>query len=181
MRITIVVGKFGLHVVQLRVLEKQHRVRIRQRRCQHAPRVGHRRRCQHAQARYVRIPTFETVRMLRRQLSTGACRHPDHQWHGKLPARHMAQQRGGIDNLVECQQAEVDRHDFDDGAHASQRRTDAGTYEAEFGQRGVAYPVGAELLQQTLGHRVSTAVAAYVFAHQKYPRVRQHRFAQRLL
>jgi hypothetical protein len=55
-----------------------------------------------------------------------------------------------VHDLVERQQAEVDRHDLDDRAHAAQRRADAGADEAEFRQRRVADALGAEFLEQAL-------------------------------
>ena len=67
------------HVVEHDVLEDQHRVGILQRRPQHAARVLERRRRQHLDAGNVRIPAFEAVRMLRRELAAGAGRHADDQ------------------------------------------------------------------------------------------------------
>jgi hypothetical protein len=57
----------------------------------------------------------------------------------------MAVQGCGIDDLVECEQAEIDGHQFDDGAHAAQGRADAGAGEAEFRKGGIADAFRAEL------------------------------------
>ena len=64
----------------------------------------------------------------------------------------MWRQRGGVvDDLVQRQQAEVDRHDLDDRPHAAQRRADAGADERRFRQRRVADSLRPELLEQALG------------------------------
>ncbi|MNN57025.1 hypothetical protein D3C81_1719890 [compost metagenome] len=122
--------------------------------------------------------------MLRRQLAPGAGGHAHHQRHRELPAGHVAQGGGGVHQRVEGEQAEVHRHHLDDRPHAAQRRTDAGGDEAQFGQRRVAHPLLAELVEQALGHREGAAVAADVLAHQEHPRVARqclaHCFAQRL-
>jgi hypothetical protein len=130
------------------VLEDHHRVVAAQGRQQHAARILQRGRRQHAQARHVRVPGFEAVRVLRRELPAGAGGHADHDRHAHLAARHVAQRGGVVHDLVQRQQAEVDRHHLDDGAHAAQRRADARAHEGRLGKRRVAHPVFAELFQQ---------------------------------
>ena len=155
------------HVVEHDVLEDQHRVRILQRGPQHAARVLERRRRQHLDAGNVRVPAFEAVRVLRRKLAPGAGRHADHQRHAELVARHVADRGGGIENLIEREQAEIDRHQLDDRPHAGHRGANAGAGEARFRQRRIADALGAELGEQSLAHRVAAAVAADVLAHQE--------------
>jgi hypothetical protein len=53
--------------------------------------------------------------MLRGELLARTGRHADHQRHAELPARHVPDRGGRVHDLVERQQAEVDRHQLDDG------------------------------------------------------------------
>ena len=90
----------------------------------------------------------------------------------------MCEQRGGVvHDLVERQQAEVDRHDLDDRAHPAERGADAGADEGRLRQRRVADPLGAELLEQALAHGEAAAVAADVLAHQEDALVARQRLA----
>ena len=56
------------------------------------------------------------MRVLGGELAPGAGRHSDNERDRELPAGHMAKGRSGIDDLIERQQAEVHRHDFDNRA-----------------------------------------------------------------
>ena len=67
--------------------------------------------------------------MLRGQLPTGPCGHPNNERHVELPAGHVEQRGGSIHQLIERQQAEVDCHDFDDRTEPSECGTDAGADE----------------------------------------------------
>jgi hypothetical protein len=90
------------------------------------------------------------------------------------------QQGGGIvHDLVEGEQAEVDRLDLDDGAHAAKRGADAGPHERRLRQRRVADPLGVELFQQPEAHREAAPVAAHVLAHQEDAPVTAEGVAQR--
>ena len=75
---------------------------------------------------------------------------------------------GIVDDLVECQKAEVHRHDLDDGPHAGHGCADAGADKGQFGQRRVADAVLAEFFEQALGDGVAAAVARHVLAHQEH-------------
>jgi hypothetical protein len=92
----------------------------------------------------------------------------------------VQQRRSVVHDLVECEQAEVDGHDFDDRSHAAERGTDAGANERRLGQRSVANSIGAELLQQTEADGEASAVAADVFAEEEDALVGLHRFSNRL-
>ena len=76
--------------------------------------------------------------MLCRELAAGAGRHADNQRHGELAARHMRDRRGVVDDLVERQQAEIDRHDLDDRPHAGHRRADARRRRRRLSESGVS-------------------------------------------
>ena len=150
------------------MLEDEHRVGIRQRRGEHAVRVLEGCRRQDPQSRDVRVPPFEAVRVLRRELAAGAGGHPDHERNRALTARHVEQRRRVVEDLIEGEQAEVHRHDLDDRAHPAEGGADTGAHERRFRQRRVTDPLGPELLEQPLAHGEAAAVPADVLAHQEH-------------
>ena len=170
--------QLAFQVVEQRILEHDDRVRVEQRGPEHPPRVLERRGRHDADARDVRVPPLEAVRMLRGELPPGTGRHADHERDAELAARHMADGGGVIDDLVEREQAEVDGHHFDDRQHAVQRRADARADERRLGQRRVAYALLAEFRQQSLAHGVAAAVAPDVLAHEEHALVAGERLPQ---
>jgi len=174
-------GKLAGHVVEHDVLENQNRIGVLQRGPQHTAGILKRRRRQHFDAGDMRVPAFEAVRMLGGKLAPGAGRHPDHQRHAELVSRHVTHCGRGIEYLVERQQAEIHRHQFDDRPHAGHRRADAGAGEPGFRERRIANPLRPEFGEQPVAHRVAAAVAADVLTHQKNALVALDRVAQRLL
>ena len=125
-------------------------------------------------------PALEAVRVLRRELAATAGRHPDHQRHRELAARHVRQRRRAVDDLVQREQAEVAGHDLDDRAQARDRGADTGADEAVLGQRRVDDALRPELLEQALADRVAAAVAAHVLAEQQDARIGVQRITDRL-
>ena len=113
------------------------------------------------------VPDFQTVGMLGGHLRPPPGRHAHHQRHTELSSRHVPDGRGVVDDLIERQQAEIDRHDLDDGAHPAQSRADAGPDEGRFRQRRIADALGAKFLERPLLQAYEPAVATDVFSHQK--------------
>ncbi len=161
------------------MFEDQHRVRIGECRGEHEPRVFQCRRGQDLKAWDVGVPAFETVRVLRRELAAGTGGHANDDRYFELPARHVPDRCRVVDDLVECQEAEIDRHDLDDRAHPAERGADPGADKGRFGERRVADALGAELVEQALGNRIAAAVAPDILAHQKDARISQQRLADR--
>src|SRR5208283_4148788 len=135
---------------------------------------------QYSKARDVREPSFERMRMLRGDAPSAAGRHADNQWDGELPAGHMRNRGGIVDNLVEREKAEVAGHDLDDGPHAHHRRANARANNGAFGQRRVPDAFFAELFEHPLRHRVAAAIATDILSHQEDARIFDQRLAQRL-
>jgi hypothetical protein len=111
------------------------------------------------------------------ELAAGAGRHADHQRHAELVARHVTHGSGIVEDLVEREQAEIHRHQFDDRTHAGHRGADAGAGEARLRQRRVPDPLGPELGEQPVADRVAPAVAADVLTHQEDALVAGERIA----
>ena len=84
-----------------------------------------------------------------------------------------------VHDLIEGEQAEVDRHHLDDRTHPPHRRADAGADEGGFGERRVAHPLGTELLEQPMAHGVDASVPADVLAHEEHARILAQRPPQR--
>ena len=173
-----VFGQIAFQVVEAAVLEDQDRVGVADRGPQHAPRVLQRGRRDHPKPGNMGVPALKTVGMLGRQLAAGPCGHADDERNVELTTGHVQQGGGVVHDLVEGEQAEVDGHDLDDGAHAAEGGTDAGTHKRRLGQRGVADALGTELLQQAETDREAAAVAAHVLTHQEHPLIPAEGIAQ---
>ena len=154
-------------VVQRAVLEDEHRVGVGEGGPEHAAGVVEGGRREDAQPGDVGVPALQAVRVLRGELAAGAGGHPDHERYVELAAGHVQQRRRVVEDLVEGEQAEVDRHDLDDGPHAAQRGADAGADERRLRQRRVADALRAELLEQAEADAEAAAVAADVLAHEE--------------
>jgi hypothetical protein len=133
-----VVRQLALHGVQRAVLEDEHRVGVLQRGPEHPPRVAQRCRGEHLDAGDVGVPALEAVRVLRRELAACSGGHADDERDIELAAGHVQQRRRVVEDLVEGQQREVDRHDLDDRSHPAHRRADARADERRLRERGVA-------------------------------------------
>ena len=80
----------------------------------------------------------------------------------------MQQRRRVVHNLVQREQAEIDRHDLDYRPHPAERRADARAHEGGLGQRGIPDPLRAKFFQQPEADGETAAVAADILAHQEY-------------
>ena len=54
--------------------------------------------------------------------------------------------------MVECHPEKFDEHDLDDGTQAACGGADGRAEDGRLSDRGVAYPIRAELLEETGGH-----------------------------
>jgi hypothetical protein len=168
-----VLGKARLLVLQTRVFEDQHRIRVREGGGEHAARIFDGGRGDDADPGNVRHPALETVGVLGRQLEPGAGGHADHEGDVELAVGHVEQGRRVVQDLVEGEQAEVHGHDLDDRPQTAQRRADSRPDEARFRERCIPDPLGAELGEQTAADAVGAAIGADVLAHQEDAIVRQ--------
>ena len=97
---------------------------------------------------HVQEHRLQAVRVRRAELVAGALRHAHDQRHARLAAEHVVDVRRVVDDLVEREQREVDRHQLDDRAQAGHRRADAHADDRVLGDRRVAHALLAELLEQ---------------------------------
>ena len=128
----------------------------------------------------VRVPALQTVRMLGRDLAARTGRHPDHERHAELIARHVTHGCRRVQNLVQRQQAEIDGHQLDDRSHAGHRSADARAGEPGLRQRSIANALRAKLREQPVADRIAAAIAADVLTHQENALVAPERVAKRL-
>src|SRR5258708_38306313 len=117
--------------------------------------------------------------MRRAELMACSLRHPHDQWHPGLAAEHVVDVSGAVDDLVERQQREVDRHQLEDGAQSGHRRPHADTDDRVLGDRRVADALLAELLEQPLGDLEGAAEYADILAHQQHTLVAAKLLPQR--
>src|SRR5713226_334634 len=120
----VAVGHHPANVVQAHRLEEHDRVVGADGRLQHPLGVLRRRGRDHQEAWDESVQDLEAVRMLRRQLVAGAAWHADHHRHLGLAAEHVADLGRVVDDLVVCDEREVDGHHLHDRAQAKHRRTD---------------------------------------------------------
>ena len=127
---------------------------------------------------------LEAVGVGRPELVPATTRHPDHHRHPRLPVEHVGDRGGVVDDLVERQQGEVDRHQLDDRSQPPHRRADADADDRVLGDRRVADAPLTELVEQPFGHLERALEAADVLAHHEDRLVAAHllghRVAQRL-
>ena len=107
--------------------------------------------------------------MLGGELASGAGGHPDHHRHVDLAAGHVEQCGGVVEDLVQGQQAEVDRHDLHDRPHPTDGGPDPGADEGRLRQRRIPDALGSEFLEQAETDAEGSAVGADVLAHQEDP------------
>ena len=78
------------------------------------------------------------------ELVAATARHPDHERDPDLAVEHVGDRRGVVDDLVEGEQREVDRHQLDDRSQPAHCGADAGADDRVLGDRHVADAALAE-------------------------------------
>src|ERR1700730_17036089 len=84
----------------------------------------------------------------------------------ELPARHVKHLRGGIDDLISCENRKVERHKFDDRSQAGHSGANAKTREAQFSNRGIDDSLITKLLEQAFRYFVCSVVSGNLLAHE---------------
>ena len=82
--------------------------------------------------------------MLRRRGIPDPQRHPRHQWHPPLPAKHEAVLGSLIDDLVHRAQGEINHTHFDHGSQAGQRHANPRPHDRRLADRGIDDSLGAK-------------------------------------
>ena len=85
-----------------------------------------------------------------------------------------------VDDLVEGEQREVDRHQLDDRPQPAHRRADAGADDRVLRDRRVADAALAELVEQALGHLERALEDGDVLAHHEDGLVATHLLGHRV-
>src|SRR5690554_104468 len=160
------------------VLDEQNRVVVTDRRLEHALRVVGRAGHRHVQTGEVREDHLGRVGVCRAELLAAAGRGADHQRNGELTIEHIAHFGGVVDDRVQRQKREVDRHDLRDGSQPGHRRADRRTRNHHLSDRGVAHAFLAELVQKAARHGVRAAPDADLFAQDEDALVALHFLAQ---
>jgi hypothetical protein len=119
--------------------------------------------------------------VLRAELERRAVRSAEHDRHRVLAARHIQHLRRGVHDLIEREEGEVPRHEFDDGPQTDHRGTGTDAREAELRDRRIDDAHLAEILEQAPGHLVGALVNADFLAHEEDTVIAVHLFTQRLI
>lgn len=108
------------------------------------------------------------------ELLPATARGADHEGHACLAAEHAVDLRGVVDDLIEREQREVDRHDLHHRAEAEHCRADRGAGEPLLGDGGVPHPLLPELLEQAARDLVGALKDADLLAEQEHAVVAEH-------
>lgn len=169
-----IVRHVALHAVERLAFEDEDGVLVANGRLHHAVRVFGGRRRDALQARHVSVEMLHRVGVLAADLFGRAVRAAEDDRHVELAARHLAELRGVVDDLVERDGGEVPRHELDDGAEPDHGCADSHAREAALRDRRVEHPLRAELFEHAFGDFVGPLVVADFFAHQDHHRVSIH-------
>ena len=162
------------------MLDDQHRIVVADGRLEHAFGVVGRGGHDDLEAGDVGVHGLKHLRVLRAALRAAAARHADHDGKRGLAAEHVAELGEAVDDLVAGEQAEVDGHQFGDGAQTAERGADGRADDDFLGERGVFDALVAELLDEALGDGVGAAVAGDIFAEDVDALVAAHLFGDGL-
>ncbi len=179
LHVVLPVGHLAPLAVERLVLDEDHGVLVADRGLQQALGVGGGGGGGDEQPGHVHEERLQAVGVRGPQLVARALGHAHHQRHAGLPAEHVVDVGGVVDDLVEREQREVDRHQLDHRAQPDHRGADAHADDRVLGDRGVAHAPLAELLQQAGGDLEGAAEHADVLAHQHHALVARELLAQR--
>src|SRR5690349_10088178 len=99
----------------------------------------------------------------------------------ELAPRHHEHVGRIVYNLIEGDQRETKRHEFDDGSQSSHGRADSKTGESVFADWRIDNSLGSEAFQQSLADFVSAVIFRHLFAHQKNIRIALELFSERFI
>ena len=173
-------GCRSLDAVAQDILDHDDRVVILDRGGEQAIGIGRVGRHHDAQARHMREPRFQHVAMLTTEAHADTGRRPDHQRDMSLPARHEAQLRRVIDDLVHRHRHEVHQHDLGHRPQARDRRAHGRADDRLFRDRCRADTVLAIFGAETGGdlEHPAALLIADIFAQRDDILVRRHRFVE---
>ena len=108
-------------------------------------------------------------------------RAAEHDRDVELPAAHLEDLGGVVDDLIDRDQREVEGHELDDRPQPDHRGADADAGEPHLGDRRVDDAALAEALEQALGDLVRAVVVADLLAHDEHVGVAVHLLAHGLV
>ncbi len=163
----LAVGHLAAHAVERLVLDEDHGVLVADGALQQALGVGGGGGHGDEQAGDVQEQRLEAVRVGGPELVPGALGHAHDERHAGLAGEHVVDVRGVVDDLIEGEQGEVDRHQLDDGTQPGHGCADADADDRVLGDGRVAHALLAELVEQTVGDLEGATEDADVLAHQE--------------
>ncbi len=173
-------GHLALHAVHLLALHKNDRVVVSNGALEQPLGIPGRAGADDDEARRVAIPAFKALAVLGTQLTCAAAGATEHHGNVELPARHVVHLGGAVDDGVNRDEREVERHELNDGTQTHHGGTHTQAGKAQFADGGVHHALGAKHFQHALADFVGAVVLGYLLAHQKDGLVAHHFFDHRL-
>ena len=168
-------GNLLLHLLKPLVLHEDHGVVVPDGRDDEAFGIGGSRRGHRLQTGNVGHKRFQRLRMMGSVRPGGSARYPDHHRHLVLPGEHIVSLGGLVGELVEADADEVHEHDLHHGPQAYRRRPYRMADDRRLHDGGVAYPLGAELLEHPVaGDALGNAELPHFFSGHVDVRVAPH-------
>ncbi len=133
------------------------------------------------QAGHMAEPGFQALGMLGGQLVGRAAGAANDHGYRQLPAGHVADFGGVVDDLIQCQYAEVKGHQFDDRPQAGHSSADRQPGKSGFGNRGIENPLCSEFLYEPFADLEGALVVPDLFADQKHAGIALHFLAHGLV
>src|SRR5216683_1686009 len=124
---------------------------------------------------------FEALAMLCTELMARALRCAYDHRHLGMAAEHVMNLGGVVDNLIDREQAEIDRHQLDNRLEPAHRGADSGADDREFRNRRVTHALFAVDGKQPVGDLECTAEVTDLLAHDEYTLIAVEFLAQGLV
>ena len=176
-----IVGHILLAGIERLVLHHDHRIGIVDGGAHQPIGIGDAGRAHHLQARDMREPRLQALRMLWPGGNAAAMRQAHHHRHAALATEHEARLGRLIDDGIHRNGDEIHEHDFDHRPQPGHRRAHGGTDDGGFRDRRVAHPVLAISFQQAARHAEGAAGGCDILAEHDHGRIGRHGVRQGLV
>src|SRR5260370_11523363 len=163
------------------MLEENHGVFLTDTRLQQPLRMSRCGRNHDAQSGAMQEIGFKALAMLCTELMARALRCAYNHRHLGVAAEHVMNLGGVVDDLIDREQAEIDRHQLDNWLECAHRGADSGADDREFRNRRVTDALFAVDSKQPVGDLECTAEVADLLAHDEYTLIAVEFLAQGLV
>src|SRR5712691_7642373 len=163
------------------MLEENYGVFLTDTRLQQPLRISRCGRNHDAQSGAMQEISFEALTMLCTKLMARALRCAYNHRHLGVAAEHVMNLGGVVDDLIDREQAKIDRHQLDNRLEPAHRGADSGADYREFRNRRVTHALFSVDGKQPVGDLECTAEVADLLAHDEDPLIAVEFLAQGLV